>query len=128
MNLFYIGESNEFTQSITYDLKMNLDALCDDDIKALAKYIIKKHKFKDVFAVSPKVKRLAVAILEYATEDVEDYMLLDDVLKTGDTLIYEKVRLSQQLQIGDGQFFGVVIFSKMPIDDIPDWIDPLFRM
>lgn len=111
--------------------KIDTDSLSDEDIETLAFLVGERFGFKKVVSVPSGGDRLAEALKKYEKEDLWSYLLVDDVLTTGASM--EEAR--QEIYIQDSKktfpkttVMGIVIFSRMWKEEVPDWIYPIFQV
>lgn len=101
--------------------KIDCDSLNDEDIQTLAAMIGYRYGFKKVIGIPSGGDRLAEALKEYEDPELWSVLIVDDVMTTGASM--EEARQD----LGD-MVMGVVIFSRMPAEDCPSWIRPLFQV
>ena len=124
--------------------KIEVDALTDGAIKALAQLIVKRYQFDHAYSVPRGGDRLAASIVAVynhsfyvsvngkklatpRTRPVYDRVLLvDDVLTTGRSM--DDMRDIYRDHLGPGiEIQGVVIFNRNP-GLMPWWIDSIFNL
>lgn len=112
--ILHSGEESNF--------KIECDALTDGDLETLAYIVSKKFNFNGVYGIPTGGKRFAKTLKKYVNKKAMDYLIVDDVLTTGTSMIEaaEKFR-------GEAPLIGVVIFSRSKYT-IPRWIHPIFNM
>lgn len=116
-NLFRLGEF-ALSSGRPSRLKIDCDALGDDDIEALA--LLVRHlvgPFSSVEGVPRGGVRLAEALRMYEIDG--PHLIVDDVLTTGAGM----VRAAKAC--GKPAFVGAVIFARGPC---PAWVEPVFRL
>ena len=99
------------------DFKIECDALTDEDLECLAYLVSKKYSFFRVRGVPTGGERLAAKLEKYESDDAEDFLLVDDVLTTGNSMEHCKKQIL-------GNVNGVVIFAR---GNCPEWIEPIFK-
>jgi orotate phosphoribosyltransferase len=115
MTLFQQGKWTLHAGGVSL-IKVECDALTNEDIETLAWLIAHNVVFSDVYGVPHGGKRLEAALRQYIMpEGVR--LIVDDVLTTG-TSMEEAKRL---LQWDDA--VGVVVFAR---GKCPQWISPIF--
>jgi orotate phosphoribosyltransferase len=101
-------------------LKIDCDALTDEDLATLARLIAAKYRFGRIIGIPTGGTRLAEALQPYEDNLYNPYILIvDDVLTTGASM--EETRE----QYPHPFVSGVVIFSR---GECPNWITPIFQM
>jgi len=126
MNLLRLGDFN-LSSAIHSDFKIDCDALSASDWKTIARLISEKFKFKEVFGVPTGALKLEKALKKYATPDEDvPYLIVDDVLTTGESISNFRVKKANELGTGLGNFNGVVVFSRC--EETFEWIAPIFDM
>lgn len=109
---------------IELSFKIDCDALTDDDIDCIAKYIASKTSFGVVEGIPRGGMRLAEALEKYAVWEAPFMCLVvDDVCTTGKSLENWKARQSPLIHPGD--IVGWVIFAR---GKLPSWANPVFEM
>ena len=124
MNLFQLGDFT-LNSGATSRWKLECDALSDCDVKALAEMIRQMvGPFHTVEGVPRGGLRLAEALKPFVGLG-GDYLFVDDVLTTGDSM--ERARREWSVRTGwdTGRARGAVIFAR---GQCPPWIKPLFQM
>ncbi len=104
------------------DFKIECDNLTNVDLETLAYLISKKFSFNGVYGVPRGGVRLADALKKYIDRDAIDYLIVDDVLTTGNSMIEAAKKFRDRRSL-----VGVVIFSRSKYT-IPQWIHPIFNM
>jgi len=104
------------------DFKIECDMLTNGDIQTLAYLISKKFKFNGVYGVPRGGIRLAEALKRYVDKRALDFLIVDDVLTTGNSMIEAAKKFKDRRSL-----VGVVIFSRSKYT-IPRWIHPIFNM
>ena len=116
MNLF-IREDFISHAGLPLTWKVECDALSEDDYEALAKIVSEKIKFKDVIGIPRGGIPFENALKQYASNDVNDPLLIcDDVYTTGTSMreVYQEGAI------------GIVVFARNEITD--DWIKAIWQM
>lgn len=121
MSLFKKGRIKLHSGGVS-DFKIECDALTFTDLETLAYLISKKFKFGNVTGISGGGLMLAAALSEYMTPEDPHFLIVDDVLTTGNSM--ERVR---EYVICDksSNIIGVVIFAR---GKCPEWVTPIFQM
>lgn len=129
MNLFQLGKFTLHSGEKT-DWKIDCDALTNDDIEAIALMMseIVLTPFKKVFGVPSGGIRLAKALEKHSWEDSPKYLIVDDVLTTGNSMNEYKEKISLEHKIPQHCFDGAVIFSRISASGMPNWVESLFRI
>ena len=104
------------------DFKIECDALTSEDIETLAYLISKKFEFNGVYGVPTGAIRIANALKKYENKKAINYLIVDDVITTGKSMIEAYNKLKEREPI-----IGVVIFARNK-KSIPRWISPIFNM
>jgi len=104
------------------NFKIECDALTDKDLETLAYLISKRFEFNGVYGIPTGGTRLAKALKKYRNKKAIDYLIVDDVITTGKSMIEASNKLR-----GREPIIGVVIFSRSK-NPIPRWIYPIFDM
>jgi orotate phosphoribosyltransferase len=100
--------------------KIECDALTDDDWKSLAFIISKRIKFREVHGIPKGGLHLEYHLSQYSTHnELDPYLIVDDVLTTGNSMIQKRNELNSDNVI------GLVVFSR---DNCPSWITPIFKI
>ena len=120
-NLFQYKKFTLHSGGISY-FKIECDAITKEDYKTLAKIVSDKIKFKDVYGVPRGGIPFEKALKEYISNDSNNLLIVDDVLKTGGYM--EEAKLKFQNQNYD-KIIGVVVYAR---GDSPNWIQPVFKM
>ena len=97
--------------------KVECDTLSEDDYEALAKIVSEKIKFKDVIGIPRGGIPFENALKQYASNDVNDPLLIcDDVYTTGTSMreVYQEGAI------------GIVVFARNEITD--DWIKAIWQI
>lgn len=102
--------------------KIDCDSLNDEDIATLASIIGYRYGFKKVIGIPSGADRLASALEQYEDPELWSTLIVDDVMTTGASM--EEARK----KVGEKMVMGVVLFSRMPTEDCPSWIKPLFQV
>jgi orotate phosphoribosyltransferase len=125
MSLFQLGDFTLHTGGKS-DLKIDCDALTDDDITVLA-HVIQENMppFSTVVGIPKGGLRLANALQQYTKADANRILIVDDVLTTG-----RSMREAYTVWKRDhNEVIGCVIFARgpLPVWLEPVWIDAVFK-
>jgi len=104
--------------------KIECDDLTDEDIETIALIISKKYDFKQVRGVPTGGDRLMRALFKYRNPESDVFLIVDDVLTTGSSMIekfFEVLKEGHKLE----HIQGVVVFAR---GSCPTWVDPIFQM
>ncbi len=109
------------------DFKLECDALTTDDYDTLAFLVSRRISFKKVIGVPRGGLMFADSLLQYENHQSDKYLIVDDVLTSGKSMIEQRVKLVQKSEFSDNDsdYIGVVIFSR---GKVQDWIQPIFRL
>jgi len=112
--IMHSGEKSTF--------KIECDVLTDKDIETLAYLISKRFEFNGVYGIPSGGVRLAKALKKYVTKRAMDYLIVDDVMTTGNSMEKAVDKFKHREPI-----VGVVLFArnKYPTSR---WIYPMFSM
>jgi orotate phosphoribosyltransferase len=102
--------------------KIECDALTDEDYKTFARIISQKVKFKEVHGVPRGGVPFENALREYATNDNNNLLIVDDVFTTGGSMEEAK---KQFLDKGFDEILGIVVFARKKC---PGWINSIFEL
>lgn len=120
MNLFQKG-TFELNGGRKSWLKLECDALCNDDIAALAKCIRRiVGPFSSVHGVPRGGLRLEALLLMVDRSLSSTLLIVDDVLTTGGSM----KRMRERLAHAHTHIIGAVVFARGPC---PSWIQPVFQ-
>ena len=123
MTLFKWGKFISHS-GIELDFKIECDALTDEDIECIAKYISSKVDFSMVRGIPCGGCRLATALEKYTIwKEPIKVLIVDDVLTTGTSM--EKEKDSLLSQIDSNNIIGFVIFARTTPSD---WINAMFTL
>ncbi len=130
MTLF---QENDFVShsGITLSWKIDCDSLNDEDIETLAGIIGNRYGFKRVVGVPTGGDRLAEALKKYERPELWSTLIVDDVMTTGASMEQAKLEAVDSypdLDLKDTFVMGIVLFSRIPAEDCPSWIRPLFQV
>lgn len=118
MNLFQSGIFHLHSGE-TSDFKIDCDALTDDDLATLARFVAARFRFGAVHGIPNGGNRLRCALAPLVTYG--PLLIVDDVLTTGGSM----VRARRQFDGFFHDIIGVVVFArKKPAP----WIHPMFQM
>ena len=121
MNLFQEGSFKSHSGLIV-SRKVDCDALSDESIECLAKWISDKITFNGLHPIPRGGTCLAEALKQYEETPKSLYnntiLVVDDVCTTGASFEYARGLYRNRAEI-----IGVCIFA---IGDYPDWVHPLF--
>lgn len=121
--LFKWGEFTSHS-GLSLPFKIDCDALTDDDISCIAKYIASKQSFGVVEGIPSGGLRLSKALEEYAVFEAPfNVLIVDDVLTTGRSMELRKAE--QPPQVHPDDIVGWVMFART---EIPNWINAVFKM
>lgn len=129
MNLFQkINFNSHSGKNLTW--KIECDALTNEDWETLAFIISERFRWCRVYGVPEGGNKLANALRKYSlapsmTVDTKYYLLVDDVLTTGDSMVEERMRLDDEEHVWMEDVQGVVVFAR---GKCPDWVTPIFQM
>lgn len=104
--------------------KIECDALTDSDWATLAYMISEKVNFKFVRGVPTGGLKLQNALFKYRDPNSKTFLIVDDVLTTGNSMNEFKSFFEGCID-GVDEIIGAVVFAR---DVCPDWVMPLFRM
>jgi len=104
--------------------KIECDALTNADWECLAYLISEGIEFYNVSGVPTGGNILAKELEKYINSDAEHWLVVDDVLTTGNSMEEERERVSR-VHASGGDVVGYVVFAR---GKCPDWITPLFQM
>lgn len=121
MNLFMKGFIKLHSGGVS-NFKIECDALTPEDIETLASLIASKFKFGYVTGIATGGTSLATALRKYEILGDRRFLIVDDVLTTGNSMERIKKHVICD-KISD--IIGVVIFAR---GECPDWITPIFQM
>jgi hypothetical protein len=110
---------------VTLSWKIDCDSLYDEDIETLAGIISSRHGFKKVIGIPSGGDRLAEALKKYEDPELWSTLIVDDVMTTSASMEEARIAVGQE---GRHRVMGVVLFSRMPAEDCPPWIKPLFQV
>ena len=100
--------------------KIECDALTDADIDTLALMISEKFNFMGVYGIPTGAVRLGKALRKYITVGSDNFLIVDDVLTTGASMVEVRSKVNTHHNI-----IGVVLFARtLP----PDWVYPMFQL
>lgn len=100
--------------------KIECDALTDADIDTLALMISEKFDFMGAYGIPTGAVRLGKALRKYKTIGSDNFLIVDDVLTTGASMVEVKKKIKTHHNI-----IGVVLFARtLP----PDWVYPVFQL
>lgn len=103
------------------NFKIDCDSLSDDDIEFFARLISQNIQFKGVYGIPTGGNRLADALRKHCVlDDDEQYLIVDDVMSTGNSFEKAKETLSKYPKI-----IGVCIFCRDKSAK-PDWVRSIF--
>jgi len=100
----------------TSDFRIECDALTDGEIKTFAMLISRRFQFKGVSGIPRGGSRIAIALEQFRDPKQSRWMIVDDVLTTGDSMNRYRLTSSD---------IGVVLFARGPC---PDWVHPVFQL
>lgn len=122
IHLFNAGEYKLHSGLVT-PFKIDADALTNNDIHALAVLIADRIPYTSAYGVPRGGVRLARALntLPHTEPEVANYLIVDDVLTTGESITtYRRTHFGSDFKVN-----GLVIFAR---GECPDWVTPLFQV
>ena len=103
--------------------KIECSALTDEDIETFAMIIRDNFSpYSGVYGIPRGGVRLADAVRKFVS-DKGPFLIVDDVLTTGNSMSEAKARFADKVQYG---CLGVVLFARG--EYVPGWITPIFRL
>lgn len=127
MPLFNYGPTKKLHSGQLSDTFIDADALSNEDIINLARFIASKTKFSNVYGVPTGGIKLANELYNYITPVLapRTILLVDDVVTTGNSIKqYERI-LRSRPNIGDDTFIYWAIFSR---NKEIDWVNSVFQV
>jgi hypoxanthine phosphoribosyltransferase len=103
--------------------KIECDALTDSDIDTLSFMISEKFDFSGVHGVPSGAVRLEKALEKYSDKRSYNFLIVDDVLTTGASMMEARNEYSHIMPASS--IIGVVLFARiLP----PAWVYPVFQL
>jgi orotate phosphoribosyltransferase len=104
------------------DFKIECDTLTSEDIETLAYLISRRFEFNGVYGIPTGGVKIANALKKYTNKKAIDYLIVDDVITTGNSMEEAADKFKYREPI-----IGVVLFARNRYP-ISRWIYPMFSM
>ena len=106
------------------DFKLECDGLTEQDYMTLAFLVSRKMRFCNVYGIPRGGVLFANCLNPYAVSDTKDFLIVDDVLTSGGSLLKARDELSQKH--GDTYTYkGIVVFAR---GECLPWVTPIFTL
>ena len=122
MDLFTGSGIYESHSGLTLRGKIECDALSDESVACIARWVGTKLRFGEVVAVPSGGNRFASFLHAYKNKSVDKVLIVDDVLTTGRSMEQKKREIEAKYPIAE--IVGVVMFTR---GKYPNWITPVFK-
>lgn len=125
-NNLFVRQDFTSHSGVQLNWKIECDALTKEELDALAQMVSHNIHYKKAYGVPRGGLLFAEYLNKYADCESTQYLIVDDVLTTGASMIEmrEKLNPSGDLEL-QNNLIGVVIFARM---NPSPWIRPIFTL
>lgn len=124
-NIFQVGKFNLHSGKVS-KYKIECDNLTPEDVNFFVEVVRESIEFNGVYGVPRGGTRLAEGLYPYSNASSRNYLIVDDVLSSGDSMNEARKFVEQHIDATYYKICGYVFFNRGHMDT-PFWVKSVFE-